>query len=217
MQYMERYIESIDWITISLVGCFLIFTFVKYLYPRRFDEFVMLPFNNKYFYVQGKNDALKHPFNLLLFVSQVLSVSLLFFFLLNHNNREISQANPWLFVRICAAYSLFILMKLLIEKIIASIFSIEAIANNYLYQKLSYRNLLGMFVFIGNLLLFYSVEPSRMFIFAFLGFLLILNCFTLFNSYKSLGNAILNNFFYFIVYLCAFEIAPYLILFKTLQ
>lgn len=217
MQYIERYTESIDWITIFLTCCFVVFTIVKYAYPKRFEEFVMLPVNNKYFLVQGKNNDLKHPFNTLLFAAQVLSVSLFIFLLLDFKSPELKETNPWLFVQICTAYSFFILIKTLVEKIIGSIFSIDAIVNSYLYQKLTYRNLLGIVVFTGNLLFFYVIEPSNTFILLFLGFLLILNCLALFNSYKSFGRMILANFFYFILYLCALEIAPYLILYKTLQ
>ncbi|MFT4757087.1 MAG: hypothetical protein ACI840_001336 [Ulvibacter sp.] len=217
MQYIERYTESIDWVTIFLMGCFVLFTVAKYAYPKRFDEFVMLPLNNKYFYVQGKNDDLKHPFNVLFFVAQVISISLFIFLLLNFRSPELKETNPWLFVQICTAYSFFILVKFLVEKIVGSIFSIDAIVNTYLYHKLSYRNLLGIVVFIGNLIFFYVAEPSMTLILVFLGFLLILNFFTLFNSYKSFGKTILGNFFYFILYLCALEIAPYLILYKTLQ
>ena len=217
MQYIERYTDSIDWITIFLTGCFVLFTVAKYAYPKRFDEFVMLPLNNKYFFVQGKNDDLKHPFNVLFFVAQVISVSLFIFFLLNYKSPELKETNPWLFVQICTAYSFFILVKFLVEKIVGSIFSIDAIVNSYLYQKLSYRNLLGIVVFIGNLIFFYVAEPSMTIILIFLGFLFIFNCFALFNSYKSFSKTILGNFFYFILYLCALEIAPYLILYKTLQ
>ena len=217
MQYIERYTESIDWITLFLMSCFVLFTVVKSIYPKRFDEFVMLPLNNKYFFVQGKNDDLKHPFNVLLFVVQIISVSLLIFLLLDFNNPELKETNQWLYVQICTAYTFFILVKFSVEKIVGSVFNIDAVVNRYLYQKLSYRNLLGIAVFIGNLIFFYVIEPSKVFIVSFLSFLLILNCFTLFNCYKSFGKKILGNFFYFILYLCALEIAPYLILYKTLQ
>ena len=217
MEYIERYTESIDWITIFLTGCFVLYTIVKFAYPKRFEEFVMLPLNNKYFLVQGKNDDLKHPFNVLLFLAQVTSISLFIFLILNVKNPELKETNPWLYVQICTCYSFFILIKYLVEKIIGSIFNIDTIVNSYLYQKLSYRNLIGIVVFIGNLIFFYIAEPSITFILIFLCFLVILNCFALFNSYKSFGKKILSNFFYFILYLCALEIAPYLILYKTLQ
>ena len=217
MQHIERSIESNDWVTILLTGCFILFAVVKYAYPKRFNAFVMLPLNDKYFFVQGKNDTLAHPFNGLLFASQVISFSLFIFLLLNLKSPATYKTMPWLFLKVCIACSFFILSKIKNEKIIGFIFNIDSLVNRYLYEKLSYRNLLGIVVFIVNLMFVYTIEPSRTTVLVFLVVLLILNLFILFNSYKSFGKAILSNFFYFILYLCALEIAPYLILYKTLQ
>ena len=217
MQYIDRSLESIDWVTTLLMVCFVLFTVVKYFYPKRFEAFVLLPLNNKYFFVQGKNDTLVHPFNAILFATQVVSFSLFIFLFLNSKSAAVNETSVWLFFKICLAYSFFTLTKFLIEKIIGSILNIDIFVNRYLYQKLSYRNLLGVIVFIGNLILFYSLEQSEIFLLSFLSLYLILNLFILINSYKSFGKAILSNFFYFILYLCALEIAPYFILYKTLQ
>jgi hypothetical protein len=206
-----------DWITLLLVGCVVIYAFVKYAYPKRFQEFIMLPINNKYFLVHGKNDEIQHPFNVLLFAAQVISVSLFIYLIIKLNNPESTKTNPWLFVQICTAYTIFIFIKFSIEKIVASVFSIDAIINNYLYQKLSYRNLLAVILFIVNLVFFYMVVPSFTGIAIFLGIILVFNCIVLFYSYKTIGNLILSNFFYFILYLCALEISPYIILYKVLQ
>ncbi|GHC46305.1 DUF4271 domain-containing protein [Ulvibacter litoralis] len=217
MQYVERYTESLDWITLFLVGCVVLYTIAKYAYPKRFDEFILLPINNKYFFVHGKNDDIKHPFNILLFINQVISVSIFLFLFLKVMRPEVLKTNPWLFLQICSGYSIFILIKFSIEKIVGSIFSIDALINNYLYQKLSYRNLLAIALFIGNLIFFYTLEPSLNILLSFIAIILILNGIALFNSYKSIGKIILANFFYFILYLCALEIAPYYILYKVLH
>ena len=198
MQYIERYTESIDWVTLFLVGCIVLFSIAKYAYPKRFEEFVMLPVNNKYFLVHGKSDDIKHPFNLLLFVTQVISVSLFIFLLFKTEYPET-------------------LIKFLIEKIVGSIFTIDPLVNNYLYQKLSYRNLLAIAIFIGNLIFFYVLEPTKSSLFIFIIIIVILNCIALLYSYKIIGSLILHNFFYFILYLCGLEISPYIILYKALQ
>jgi len=195
----------------------MVFTIAKFAYPKRFDEFIMLPVNNKYFLVHGKNDDLKHPFNLLLFLTQIVSASLFIYLFFKVNEIESQMTNPWLFVQICTAYAMFIGIKFSIEKIVSSIFTIDGLINNYLYQKLSYRNLLSIVIFIGNLFFFYIQEPTNTSLIIFLGIILILNCFTLLYSYKTIGNIILKNIFYFILYLCALEIAPYVILYRVLQ
>ncbi len=213
MQYTERSIDYLDWITLFLLGCFVLLAIVKFLYPKRFEEFIELPINNKYFLVQGKSDEIQDPFNILLFVIQVVSVSLFIYLFFS----EESKKNPWLFLQICTGYTVFVLVKSIIEKIIGNIFSIESIINGYLYQKLSYRNLLSLVVFIGNIVFFYLVKPNILTLLVFTAIIVLINIISLLYCYKNYRSLILSNFFYFILYLCALEISPYIVLYKALN
>lgn len=215
MIFSERLIESGDWATYLLVACFVLFALSKYFYPKRFHEFFLLPINNQYFLARGKNDELNHPFNMLLFVGQIISVSIFVYLLFDVLNPTETQSNEWLFVQICTAYTVFVLIKFSIEKIVGNIFSMDEIINDYLFEKLSYRNLLGILFFIGNLFFFYAFPPSPFTLIAFASVILVLNAIALLYSYKKKGKMILDNFLYFILYLCALEIAPYIILFKS--
>ena len=108
-------------------------TAAKLLFPKRFNEFIYLPLTNKYFLVQGKNDTLTHPFNLLLFAIQLLSVSFFIYLLLKEVGYG-TEEKPWvLYIQICAAYAVFIGIKLFIEKIIGNVFNLEKLINQYLY------------------------------------------------------------------------------------
>ena len=216
MQYHERIWENLDWVTIILVGCLLCYALAKYLYPRRFQEFVLLPVTNKYFLVLGKGDEIKNPFNVLLFIPQVLGVSL-FIFLCYKVFREAPIAEPvLLYVQICTAYAVFVLSKFMIEKLLGTIFNLETVINKYLYQKLSYRNFLAVVVFAINVLFFYVVAPTGVLLLIVAITVVILNAITLFYSYKTNRNLIFKQLFYFILYLCALEISPYIILYKVL-
>ena len=67
MQYIDRTIESLDWITFILIGCIVLVTILKIVYPKRFEDFIKLPISNNYFLTKGKFEELKHPFSLLFF------------------------------------------------------------------------------------------------------------------------------------------------------
>ncbi|WP_034260374.1 DUF4271 domain-containing protein [Altibacter lentus] len=216
MDYIERNFVSQDWIIVLMVICLVLYALAKYLYPKRFEEFIMLPITNKYFMVQGRNDEINHPFNLLLLVTQVVSVSLFIFLLIRINSPKVLQENPWLFLQICTGYVVFVGIKFAIEKIIGNIFSIDALVNSYLYQKLSYRNLIAILFFMANLVFYFVYLPSSTVLLIFVLVVLALNSIALFYSYKTNGNTIMRNFLYFILYLCALEISPYIILYKTL-
>ena len=137
VHYLERSMENLDWITIILVSCFCLLALVKVIHPKRFGEFIMLPVSNKYYLVQGKNDMLSHPFNIILFIIQILSISL-FIYLIIDITEDVS---PIFFVYIVLFYSVFMIIKMLLEKIVGTLFSIEDLINNYLYHKLTYLNL----------------------------------------------------------------------------
>lgn len=215
MQFIERTIDSLDWITICLVVCVLLYTTAKLLYPKRFQEFIFLPLTNKYFLVQGRSEQIQHPFNLLLFAAQIILACLFIFLTIKGLRPDLVTENPWLFVQICTGYTVFIFIKFCIEKIIGAIFSIDVLINSYLYQKLTYRNLLSLLFFIACLILSYVAEPSETLVLVVVSLVVLGNCIALFYSYKTNGQLILSNFFYFIVYLCALEISPYIILYKV--
>ncbi|MAO11222.1 MAG: DUF4271 domain-containing protein [Flavobacteriaceae bacterium] len=205
-----------DWVAVTLVICLLVITLAKHLYPREFQQFITLPISDKYFLVQGKTQQIVHLFNVLLFIAQILSVSLFIFLFFQILQPETVQTNKYLFVQICTAYFVFVCVKFSIEKIIGTAFSLDTVINSYLFQKLSYRNLIALFIFIINLFLYYIIEPTGTILLLFAAIIIVFNGIALFYSYKTNRNLIMSNFFYFILYLCALEISPYFILYKTL-
>ena len=212
MQNIHRTIESLDWITFILVGCVILVTVLRVVYPKRFDDFIKLPISNNYFLTKGKFEELKHPFSVLFFLIQVLTLSL-FIFLFFLVKGGLSAT---IFIKITLASFTFILMKTCIEKLIGSIFDIETIINNYIFTKLSYRNFISLFLIVLNFIFYFSVEPTMLLLFIFSGLIVVLNLFILFINYKNYRSLIFSNFFYFLLYICALEISPYLILYKVI-
>ncbi|NND87837.1 MAG: DUF4271 domain-containing protein [Flavobacteriaceae bacterium] len=214
MTQTERLIVSNDWITLLLVGCVILYAVAKLFYPKRFQEFVQLPITNKYFLVQGRNEQIPHPFNILLFVSQLLNVSLFIYLFFERFQPEATSQNPYLFIQILTVISVFVLMKFFIEKIISSVFAIDDVIHSYLYHKLTYRNLISLLFFMVNILLVYTLEPTKGWFLLFVVIVVAANLIALFYSYKTYANVIFGNFFYFILYLCTLEISPYILLYK---
>ena len=212
MQNIHRAIESLDWITFILVGCVILVTVLRVVYPKRFDDFIKLPISNNYFLTKGKFEELKHPFSVLFFLIQVLTLSL-FIFLFFLVKGGLSAT---IFIKITLASFTFILMKTCIEILIGSIFDIETIINKYIFTKLSYRNFISLFLIVLNFIFYFSVEPTMLLLFIFSGLIVVLNLFILFINYKNYRSLIFSNFFYFLLYICALEISPYLILYKVI-
>ena len=211
MRYTNRIIESLDWVTLIMVGCIVVIAILKVIYPKRFEDFIRLPVSNNYFLAKGKSEELRHPFTVLLFLIQLISISLFvyLFFL------EKGKATVLLFFQILSAVFIFIIVKTSIEKMIGAIFSIKNIIDQYIYEKLSYRNFISLLLIIANLIFYFSVKPDLNTLLIFTGILFLINILILFYSYKKYRSLIFSNFFYFLLYLCALEISPYLILYKA--
>ena len=109
----------------------------------------------------------------------------------------------------------FILIKVLIERLIGSILEIDKLIDQYLFQKISYKNYLGILLLPINALLLFSFKPSLPIIYFIIILLLIVNIVGLITSFKTHQSLIKRNYFYFILYLCTLEISPYIILYKV--
>lgn len=212
LELTERIIETNDWATYLLASCFLLLALVKYIYPRRFMDFLTIPLNTKFFKLYTKDDTIQHPFSVLLFLVQVGSLSV-FSTLLIKTFVE-GPHNPWLPVQVFTFYSVFVIGKAIIEKIIANIFSIDASINDYLFQKLTYRNLMALILFGGNLIFIYALPHPGKALWLFALGIVLLNIIALYSIYRRNRSLIMSNFFYFILYLCALEISPYIILYN---
>ncbi|WP_366894051.1 DUF4271 domain-containing protein [uncultured Aquimarina sp.] len=216
MEVITREIISTDWITIVILLCFALLATAKLMNSARFSEFVMLFNTNKYIVLNQKGNKLSTFFNGILILVQVLSVSLFIYLCLDVLQWQSDMINITLYLKIASLYLFVLICKILVEKIISTIFSIEILIEDYLFYKLSYRNFLGVILLPLNLLFIYTTKPSKIVLIVLIASLVILNLIILFSIYKKNENIILNHSFYFILYLCALEIAPYFMLYKLI-
>jgi len=215
LEQILRNSTTSDWVTGIIILCLVLLTTAKLINGQRFNELFLLPVTNKYFLVHGKNKTIFSTFNNLLLVVQILSFALFIFLLIKNFGNELNVSDGLLYLQIVFAYGLFIGMKFYIEKIIGNLFSFDAQLETYLYQKLTFRNLMGIFLLGINILFLYALPQSRISLIIIIVSIVVINLISLFYSYRTNEKFIMNHFFYFILYLCALEISPYLILYKT--
>lgn len=215
MQALERSVISNDWITLVFVACLLLITVAKVAYESRFVDFAELLINEKYLLKAGKDIQFENPFNLILFTAQFLSISL--FIYLAFEQFEISSdvTSFLLYLRIALAYVVFVSLKFFIERMLGVLFNGEQQLNAYQLSKLSYRSYFALILLPVNALFVYAVHPNILAIQIVVAIFIIFNIISLFNTYRRYEKLIYNNLFYFILYLCALEIAPYFILYKV--
>ena len=203
-----RITDSRDWATVLFVLSFAIIAVIKSVFENRFGDFANLIFSNKYNKVYKDSSHLKSSFTISLFLVQVISLS--FFIQISLSYFGLGSKTDWIFyIQIFTFLVFFILSKYLIEKIIATSFNIEEFMEQFNLQKVTYRTYIWLIILPINIILFYSDYVSRNILLVIISIALIFNVLTYFISIKNYQNIIIGKLFYFILYLCALEIAPY--------
>ncbi len=206
--FEPRTIGARDWATITFVLLLIVIVVVKSVFETRFQEFIRLAFTDKYLKVYRDSSYLMSGFTIFLFFMQLASLAF-FIQLMLHHFFQTSKTDGILFIQILTFVGVFVLSKFLIEKIIATAFNIEEFTDQYNLQKVSYRTYVGLLLLPINAILFYNSEPSNFLIYFLIVVILLSNMLTYIISLKNYQNLLLSKLFYFILYLCALEIAPY--------
>ena len=203
-----RVLEPKDWATFLFIFSFVIIAITKTTFETRFSEFLRILISDKYIKIYKDPSHLMSGFTILLFIVQLISFSF-FIQLLLHYFGYVSKTDWLIFIRIFTFFGIFVLSKFLIEKIIATVFNIEEFAEQFNLQKVSFRTFIGMLLLPINIYLFYNNIQSNIVIYCIIGVILIINLLSYIVSLKIYQNLLVGKLFYFILYLCALEIAPY--------
>ncbi|BDU23769.1 DUF4271 domain-containing protein [Flavobacterium sp. GSB-24] len=211
-QLHPRILENKDWATLLFVLTFAVVAMTKSAYESRFSEFSKLIFSDKYAKIYRDNNHLKSSFTVGLFFVQIVSYA--FFILLTMNIFGQASKTDWvLFIQIATFLLYFILGKYLIEKIVATSFNIDEFVELFNLQKVTYRTYIGVLILPINAILFYYNNIPQIIPIIIIGISLCISVYSYFISIKTYQNAIISKLFYFILYLCALEIAPYYFLY----
>jgi len=208
LELQLRIIENKDWATIVFVTSFALIVLAKSTFESRFHYFLRIIVSDKYLKIYKESNHLMSGFNVILFTVNIISLS--FFTQIIFDYFGYGSKTDWvLFVQIFTLLNVFILSKFLIEKIIAETFNIEEIIEEFNLKKVSYRTFIGLLLLPISILLYYSDYKSNSLYLSIIVILLVVNAITYLLSLKIYQNLIISKLFYFILYLCALEIAPY--------
>lgn len=204
----ERAAESKDWATVLFVLCFVMLAINRTVFEVRFADFIKIAISDKYLKIYKDSGNMNSWFTISMFFVQLISFAFLIQIALSHFG--LTTKTNWIsYIQIITLLGVFILSKYLIEKIIATTFDIEEFNEQFNLQKVNYRTYIGLLILPVNILLFYNDFLSKTLLLTIFAIILIINIVTYLFSLKNYQNLILSKFFYFILYLCALEIAPY--------
>lgn len=210
---MLREVISNEWFTILIVLSLCILAFAKYAFSNRFNDYLWVVGNSKYLKIYAREQKFIDQFDSLLFVNLIISLSI-FSFIGYNALFEPLQFDLTTFIKLFVGVGAIILIKILLERLIGSLFDIDELIDSYIFQKTNYKNYIGLILLPINTILIFAIKPTATIIYVVLGIIVLINLIGFITSFKTHQKTILNNLFYFILYLCALEIAPYIILYK---
>ncbi|MBC7606906.1 MAG: DUF4271 domain-containing protein [Burkholderiales bacterium] len=203
-----RIMPTRDWATILFVVALVLVAVTKSVFENRFSDYLRLIVSDKYIKVYRDSGHLRSGFTVALFIVQLISLAFFIQLLLAYFGYA-SKTDWVLFIQIITFLAVFILSKFIVEKIIATSFNMEEFVEQFNLQKVSYRTYISLLILPIDIVLFYTNYISKNLIFLFIAIILIVNMLTYLISLKNYQNLLFGKLFYFILYLCALEIAPY--------
>jgi len=217
MEPVLREIGKVDWITLIIFSSVIFLVLAKSLFYVRFLNFMILPFNNKYIFLYNKKDRLMNWFHIFFGAFQLLNVSLFLYLAITIYKPGEVLPSPLLFGLILGLVFLFLFFKILIQLGNSAIFNSQSIISEILFKKISYLNYSSLVMFLANVLLTYVFLGSKTVVIlgsALVFLILMIGWVTIIKTHLKF---LTNYFFYFILYLCALEIAPIIIIVNSLK
>ena len=217
MEPVQRVIHNIDWITAIIFSSILFMVIAKNLFYNKFLNFIILPFNNKYIFMYNKKDKLLNWFNIFFTIFQLLNFSLFIYLASNILSNSESDKYPVFFSIILGFLFLFLIGKILLQMGGGFVFNNNKIISEFIFKKLSYLNYSSIIMLAANIIIAYLLKDSKIIVFVSIFLIVVVNVIGWITIIKNYQKVISSYFFYFILYLCALEIAPIVIIANYLK
>ena len=201
-----------DWITIVILISLVFIIIAKQMFYTRFVNFLVLPFNNKYLFMYNKRDILFNWFHIFLAGFQLINLTLFTFYAAEIVLQADLSNSPLNFLIVFSLILLFFLLKVIIQLGNSFVFNNQKTITEIIFKKISFLNFSGLILFVANVLLTFIFQGSALVVYAGIFFVLLVNAVGWITILRNHQKYISSYFFYFILYLCALEISPYVLM-----
>lgn len=212
MQALEKIPYSNNWITILLLLLFVSIVLLKTMDVKRLKEnfFAILNFN----LIEDEDlegTSFFNAFQIVIFLFSVSTLSLLCYSLKLYILPD-STDSFTAFLSIFVGLLFYFLIKRIFEYALSLLFLMKNSLHFFVISKTNYLYSISFLLYIAIILYEYA-KINEVYVFYFAALLFIIRFFFILVRNKKL---IFNKLFYFILYICAFEIAPLFVLFKLM-
>jgi len=210
--------NSKDSLFYLIVAILFYFALIRIFFEKYFSNLMTLFFRVSLRQQQIREQVLQTPLpSLLLNILFVISAGLYACFLL-HYSRWGAGVNFWiLYLNCMGLLAAIYLVKFVVLKFVGWVFSISRATDLYIFIVFLVNKMLGIFLLPFLIVIIFSGQEWReVFITISLAMVFVLWGYRVLASYRPVRNEIKLTPFYFLLYLCAFEIAPLLLIYKVL-
>jgi len=201
-----------DWITIVILISIVFIIIAKQMFYTRFVNFLVLPFNNKYLFMYNKRDILFNWFHIFIAGFQLINLTLFIFYAAEILLQADLNSTPVNFLIVFSLILLFFLIKVIIQLGNAFVFDNQKTITEIIFKKISFLNFSGLILFLANVLLAFIFHGSALIVYAGIFLVILVNIVGWITILRNHQKYISSYFFYFILYLCALEIGPYVLM-----
>jgi hypothetical protein len=210
--------NSKDSLFYLIVAILFYFASIRIFFEKYFNNLMTLFFRVSLRQQQIREQVLQTPLpSLLLNILFVISAGLYACFLL-HYSRWGAGVNFWiLYLNCMGLLAAIYLVKFVVLKFIGWVFSISRATDIYIFIVFLVNKMLGIFLLPFLIVIIFSEQEWReVFITISLAMVFVFWTYRVLASYRPIRNEIKLTPFYFFLYLCAFEVAPLLLIYKVL-
>ena len=202
----------------ALIGLLLAFSLLRQTFPKYFNDLFRLLFRTTLKQKQIREQLMQTPVpSLLLNVFFAVSGGLYIDLLLHHFNLAPID-NFWLLFLYCSlGLAVIYLIKFFGLKVTGWLFNIKGAADSYIFVVYIINKVIGIFLLPFLILLsFIQGDAYTVAMICSMCGIGVLLVYRFLLTYTSVRNQVKFNPFHFFLYLCAFEIAPLLLIYKAL-
>jgi hypothetical protein len=212
LQALEKITTSNHWITLVLLFLFFGIVLLKAINLSRLKGSLYGFFNINFVEIESdENTSFFDVFQIVFFIFSVIVISLLVFNFKRYT-LAISEVSFSSFLSVFLILLSYFLFLKVLEYLFSQVFLIKNKVRFFVVSKSNYLNAISFLLFIAIILSEYA-NLKQIYLYYFAAFLFFLRFVFHVISNK---NLVFKRLFYFILYICAFEIAPLFTLFKLM-
>ncbi|TDQ28887.1 DUF4271 domain-containing protein [Tenacibaculum caenipelagi] len=209
MQAVERIINNESWITLVILAAIVLLSVMKLINSNKLWGYTTAFYTPGFFQKRVEdNPSFTSPFNLILFTYTAIVISLFTFLVLLPKSFEY---NFYTFSVLFLCLLSYLLVRRMLDYFLINILGLTQILKYFLHTKLGYLHVVCLWL-LPFVVLYQFTFKNPTFLISSFSILFIFRAFLILNNNKRI---VIGKLFYFILYFCALEIAPLLILYKT--